>query len=85
MVVAESEQTSGPVGPAGIGAIEIEFAAGARMQITGTVDALTRQMDVFGDPIASGVGVSCSQVRPAPAAQSATTWTFYFYRFRRFA
>jgi transposase len=27
----------GPVGPAGGGAIEIEFAAGARMRITGTV------------------------------------------------
>jgi transposase len=33
--------TSSPVGPAGGGAIEIEFAAGARMRITGTVDAAT--------------------------------------------
>ena len=31
----------GPVGPASSGAIEIEFAAGARMRITGTVDAAT--------------------------------------------
>jgi transposase len=30
-----------PVGPASSGAIEIEFAAGARMRITGTVDAAT--------------------------------------------
>jgi transposase len=40
MVVAESG-TIGPAGPAGSGAIEIEFAAGARMRITGTVDAAT--------------------------------------------
>src|SRR4029434_3264831 len=39
MVVAESGATPGPVGPAGDGAIEIEFAAGARMRITGTVGA----------------------------------------------
>jgi transposase len=31
----------GPVGPAGSGAIEIEFAAGARMRITGAVDGAT--------------------------------------------
>jgi transposase len=41
MVVAESGATPGPVGPAGGGAIEIEFAAGARMRITGTVDTAT--------------------------------------------
>jgi transposase len=41
MVVAESGPTPGPVGPAGGGSIEIEFAAGARMRITGTVDAAT--------------------------------------------
>jgi len=42
MVVADSGITPGPVGPAnGSGAIEIEFAAGARMRITGTVDAAT--------------------------------------------
>src|SRR5690242_15084645 len=40
MVVAESGAPPGPVGPAG-GAIEIEFAAGARMRITGTVDTAT--------------------------------------------
>jgi transposase len=40
MVVAESGPTLGPVGSAG-GAIEIEFAAGARMRITGAVDAAT--------------------------------------------
>jgi hypothetical protein len=42
MVVAESRATPGPVGPAGDGAIEIEFAAGARMRITGAVDAANR-------------------------------------------
>ena len=41
MVVPESGATPGPVEPAGSGAIEIEFAAGARMRITGTVDAAT--------------------------------------------
>lgn len=41
IVVAESGPTPGPVAPAGGGAIEIEFAAGARMWITGTVDAAT--------------------------------------------
>jgi transposase len=41
MVVAESGAPPGPVGPAGGGAIEIEFAAGARMRITGTVDTAT--------------------------------------------
>jgi hypothetical protein len=33
--------TPGPVRPADGGAIEIEFAAGARMRITGAVDAAT--------------------------------------------
>ena len=33
--------TSGPVGQASSGAIEIEFAAGVRMRITGAVDAAT--------------------------------------------
>jgi transposase len=41
MVVPESRAAPGPVGSAGSGAIEIEFAAGARMRITGTVDAAT--------------------------------------------
>ena len=41
MVVPESGATVGPVRPAGGGAIEIEFAAGARMRITGAVDAAT--------------------------------------------
>jgi transposase len=41
MVVAESGPTSGPDAPASSGAIEIEFAAGARMRITGAVDAAT--------------------------------------------
>ncbi|WP_210183859.1 IS66 family insertion sequence element accessory protein TnpB [Bradyrhizobium sp. DOA9] len=58
MVVAESGSTPGPVGPAGGGSIEIEFVAGARMRITGTVDAATLkappwrhwQMDAYGDP-----------------------------------
>ena len=40
MVVAESGPTPCPVAPASSGgSIEIEFAAGARMRITGTVDA----------------------------------------------
>jgi len=33
--------TPDPIGPASSGAIEIEFAAGARMRITGVVDAST--------------------------------------------
>ncbi len=41
MVAPESGAIRGPVGPASGGAIEIEFAAGARMRITGTVDAAT--------------------------------------------
>jgi len=40
-VVPESWAAPGPVGPAGSGTIEIDFAAGARMRITGTVDAVT--------------------------------------------
>ena len=40
-VVLESGATASPVGPIGGGAIEIEFAAGARMRITGAVDAAT--------------------------------------------
>jgi transposase len=40
-VVAESGATPGPCGSAGSGAIEIEFAAGARVRITGSVDAAT--------------------------------------------
>ena len=39
MVVAEA--MPGPVRPTGGGAIEIEFAAGTRMRITGAVDAAT--------------------------------------------
>ena len=39
-VAPEAGVRTGPVGPAGSGAIEIEFA-GARMRITGTVDAAT--------------------------------------------
>lgn len=41
IVVAESGPTPGPVAPANSGAIEIEFATGARMRITGSVDAAT--------------------------------------------
>jgi transposase len=41
MLVRESGAMPGPVRPAGDGAIEIEFAAGTRMRITGTVDAAT--------------------------------------------
>jgi len=37
-VVPDLGAAPGPVGPASSGAIEIEFAAGARMRITGTVD-----------------------------------------------
>ncbi|OKO73471.1 transposase [Bradyrhizobium sp. NAS96.2] len=42
IVVAESGPTPGPVAPASSGgSIEIEFATGARMRITGSVDAAT--------------------------------------------
>jgi transposase len=41
MVVSESGTPPDPVRSAGGGAIEIEFAAGARMRITGAVDAAT--------------------------------------------
>jgi transposase len=40
-VVSDSGAAAGPVRSAGGGAIEIEFATGARMRITGTVDAAT--------------------------------------------
>ena len=40
MVVADAGPTPGPAEPAG-GAIEIEFAAGVRMRITGPVDTAT--------------------------------------------
>jgi hypothetical protein len=41
-VASESEPTPYPVAPASSGgSIEIEFAAGARMRITGAVDAAT--------------------------------------------
>src|SRR4029450_8897878 len=48
MVGAESGATPGPGGAADDGAIEIEFAAGARMRITGTVDAATLRGAVAG-------------------------------------
>lgn len=41
IVVAESGPTPCPVEPASGGSIEIEFATGARMRITGAVDAAT--------------------------------------------
>ena len=41
IVIPESRGTPGPVGPTSSGAIEIEFAAGVRMRITGAVDAVT--------------------------------------------
>jgi transposase len=40
-LVPDPEVTPDPIGPASCGAIEIEFAAGARMRITGAVDAAT--------------------------------------------
>jgi len=40
-VIADPLATSDPIGPACDGAIEIEFAAGTRMRITGAVDAAT--------------------------------------------
>lgn len=40
-VIADPKATPDPVGPACDGAIEIEFASGARMRITGAVDAAT--------------------------------------------
>jgi transposase len=45
-VVSDSGVTPGPLGPAASGAIEIEFAAGTRMRITGTVDAATLKATV---------------------------------------
>jgi transposase len=39
IVVPQLEAGVPPVNSAGVGAIEIEFASGARMRITGTVDA----------------------------------------------
>jgi transposase len=45
MVIAESGLTPCAVAPTSSGgSIEIEFAAGARMRITGTVDAATRAL-----------------------------------------
>ena len=41
LVARESRTMPGPVGPVSSGAIEIEFAAGVRMRITGAVDAAT--------------------------------------------
>ena len=41
MVVPELEAVSAPAGSAGGGVIEIEFAAGTRLRITGAVDATT--------------------------------------------
>jgi transposase len=41
MVVAESGTPPDPIVSAGGGAIEVEFAAGVRMRITGAVDAAT--------------------------------------------
>ena len=41
MMVSEAKTPPGAVGLAGGGAIEIEFATGARMRITGAVDAAT--------------------------------------------
>src|SRR5690606_16479483 len=38
---AEPEPEPAPAGPAGGGAIEIEFASGTRMRITGAVDQAT--------------------------------------------
>jgi transposase len=40
-VVTDCGVTPGPVAPTSGGSIEIEFAAGVRMRITGTVDAAT--------------------------------------------
>jgi transposase len=55
-LVLDPEVTPDPTGPASSGAIEIEFAAGARMRITGAVDASTvkaavaAMMDERDDP-----------------------------------
>jgi transposase len=40
-IAPNSKVTPGPVGPAGSGTIEIEFAAGARIRIMSAVDAAT--------------------------------------------
>lgn len=47
-VVPDCGVTHGPVVPASSGAIEIEFAAGVLMRITGTVDAATVKAAVAG-------------------------------------
>jgi transposase len=45
-LVPYPEETPDPIRPASSGAIEIEFAAGARMRITGAVDASTMKAAV---------------------------------------
>ncbi|WP_246799543.1 IS66 family insertion sequence element accessory protein TnpB [Bradyrhizobium sp. CCBAU 51753] len=45
-VVSEWGAAFGPLEPTKSGAIEIEFAAGARIRITGAVDAVTLKADV---------------------------------------
>jgi transposase len=45
-LVSDLGVTPGPADPASSGAIEIEFAAGARMRITGKVDAATLKATV---------------------------------------
>ena len=46
MVIPQSRGTPGPIGPTSSGAIEIEFAAGVRMRITGAVDTATLETAV---------------------------------------
>ena len=50
-LVADPEVTPDPIRPASSGAIEIEFATGARMRITGAVDpsALTAAVAVLAE------------------------------------
>jgi hypothetical protein len=44
----------GPIGPAGGGALEIEFAAGTQTQIISTVDAVTLKAVVGALPMNGG-------------------------------
>jgi transposase len=77
MVVTESGATPGPVGPAGGGAIEIEFAAGARMRITGMVDAATLKA---GGATRTAATSTCFVARAASSSKSFGTmvWACHF-------
>ena len=77
----KSGATPGPVEPAGSGSIEIEFATGARMRITGTVDAPTVKalMKALADGAAAMIPVPSGRAgvagdRPHRHAQRHDGW-----------